>query len=177
MKDTHSDEDDEYGPALPENGGRALVRPAVPSMQDLEMRNEMAAEDALYQREDLRYERQMDRKQQKERLEEIAPRAEPGTRERQLEKKREKADQTRSFRDKSPGAAEVGETDMYGEDGIEGYKARKQEMEKKKNERELRKEEIWRARAKEREERLEEHRAKEEKTMDMFRALAKERFG
>ena len=141
------------------------------------MRNEMAVEDSLHRQEDLRYERKMDRKQQKDRLEELVPRAEPGTRERQLEKKREKADQMRSFRDKSPGAAEVGEADTFGDDGIEGYKARKQEMDKKKNERELRKEEVWRARAKEREERMEEHRAKEEKTMDMFRALAKERFG
>ena len=119
----------------------------------------------------------MDRKRQKERLEELVPRAEPATRERQLEKKREKAEQTRSFRDKSPGAAEVGDTDMFGDDGVDGYKAKTKEMEKKKNERELRKEEIWRARAKEREERLEEHRAKEAKTMDMFKSLAKERFG
>ncbi|KAL9096686.1 MAG: hypothetical protein Q9165_001174 [Trypethelium subeluteriae] len=176
-KDEDSDEDDEYGPVLPERSVRHATGPAVPGMQDLEMRNEMAVEDAHHQQEDLQYERKMDRKQQKERLDDLIPRAEPGTRERQLEKKREKADQMRSFRDKSPGAPEAGEADMFGDEGVEAYKAKKQEIEKKKNERELRKEELWRARAKEREEKLEEHKAKEEKTMEMLRALAKERFG
>ncbi|KAF2236858.1 hypothetical protein EV356DRAFT_530749 [Viridothelium virens] len=176
-KDVDSDEDDEYGPVLPESSVRHATGPAVPSIQDLEMRNEMAVKDAHHQQEDLHYERKMDRKQQKERLDDLVTRAEPGTRERQLEKKREKADQMRSFRDKSPGAPEAGEGEMFGDEGVEAYKAKKQEIEKKKNERELRKEEIWRARAKEREERLEEHKAKEEKTMEMLRALAKERFG
>jgi len=66
---------------------------------------------------------------------------------------------------------------MGGGDGIESYKKQKQEFERKKNERELRKEEILRARMAEREERLQEYRSKEEGTMTMLKALAKQRFG
>lgn len=95
-----------------------------------------------------------------------------------MEKKRETAAANREFREaKSPGAEDVGERDVMGDDGIEGYKARLQAVERKKNERELRKEEMLRARAAEREERLAEHRAKEEKTMEMLKALARQNFG
>jgi len=138
----------------------------------------MAEEDALARREDIRYARKLDRKEQKERLDEIVPRAEAGTRERQLEKKKELNEKMRAFRDKSPGAVEeVGESELMGDDGVEGFKKKKKDMERKKNERELRKEEVLRARAEEREERLQEHRAKEDKTMAMLKALAKQNFG
>ena len=73
---------------------------------------------------------------------------------------------------------DVPENDLLGgEDGIEGFKRQKREMEKKKNEREIRKEEILRARNEEREERMREYRAKEEKTMAGLVALARARFG
>ena len=95
-----------------------------------------------------------------------------------MEKKREVTVANRSFREaKSPGAEDIPEKDVMGDDGLEGYKAQVRATERKKNERELRKEEIMRARAAEREERFAEHRAKEDKTMDMLKALAKQRFG
>jgi hypothetical protein len=120
----------------------------------------------------------VDRKEQKAALDELVPRAEAGTRERQLEKKKEVNEKMKSFREKSPGAAEVPDAElMGGGDGIDGYKKQKQEFERKKNERELRKEEILRARMAEREERLQEYRQKEEGTMAMLKALAKQRFG
>ena len=74
---------------------------------------------------------------------------------------------------------EVPESDLLGEDeeGIKGFKRRKTEMDRKKNERELRKEEILRARAEEREERIRAYREKEENTMKGLVALAKARFG
>lgn len=50
-------------------------------------------------------------------------------------------------------------------------------LERKKNDRELRKEEILRARGEEREERIREYRVKEEKTMSGLVALARARFG
>ena len=53
----------------------------------------------------------------------------------------------------------------------------KVEKERKKNERELRKEEILRARAAEREVRMQVAREKEEKTMSVFREIARQRFG
>lgn len=108
----------------------------------------MAVEDEMAVREELRHARKLDRKEQKERLEEIIPRAEAGTHERRMEKKREVNDKMRSFRDQSPGAVEeIGENDLMGggeEDGIGAYKAKKKEMERKKNERELRREEVLR---------------------------------
>lgn len=95
-----------------------------------------------------------------------------------MEKKREVGAANRSFREaKSPGAEEVREGELMGDDGAEGYKALLKAGERKKNERELRKEEIMRARAAERDEKMEGHRAKEQKTMEMLKALAKQRFG
>ncbi|THX09500.1 hypothetical protein D6D18_01271 [Aureobasidium pullulans] len=170
----HDDSEDDYGPSLPTTISR--VGPSVPSMQDLQYRNELAEEDETARRQDLRFDRKMDRRSQKERLEELNPRAEPGSRERQLEKKREKAVANRAFREeKSPGAEEVGEGDLIG--GEDGIKAHLQATQRKKSERELRKEEILRAREAEREERLAEHRAKEDKTMEMLKSLARQRYG
>jgi hypothetical protein len=126
----------------------------------------MDEEDGLARRDDIRFARKLDRKEQKAALDELVPRAEAGTRERQLEKKKEVNEKMKSFREKSPGAAEVPDAElMGGGDSIE------------KNERELRKEEILRARMAEREERLQEYRTKEEGTMAMLKALAKQRFG
>jgi len=138
----------------------------------------MDVEDGLSNRDDIRFARKLDRKDQKAALDELVPRAEPGTRERQLEKKKELNEKMKGFREKSPGAAEVPEEElMGGGDGIDGYKKAKEVFERKKNERELRKEEILRARMAEREERLREYREKEDGTMEMLRRLAKERFG
>jgi hypothetical protein len=132
----------------------------------------------LERREDMRFARKVDRKQQKDALDELVPRADAGTRERQLEKKAAVNEKMKSFRERSPGAVEVPESElMGGGDGINEFKQQKQEFERKKNERELRKEEILRSRAAEREERLSEYRAKEEGTMAMLKALAKQNFG
>jgi hypothetical protein len=157
--------DDSVGPALPGQESRSRrhrMGPSIPNMQDLELKREMENEDGLARRDDIRYERKIDRKLQKEALDELVPRAEAGTRERQLEKKREVNEKMKSFREKSPGAEEVPETElMGGGDSISEFKKTKQEFERKKNERELRKEEMLRARAEEREERLSEYKQKE----------------
>lgn len=138
----------------------------------------MDAEDASTLRDDLRFARKTDLLSQKAALDELVPRAEAGTRERQLEKKKEVNEKMKSFREKSPGAAEVPDTElMGGGDGIDGYKKQKQEFERKKNDRELRKEEILRARQAERDERMQEYRKKEDGTMAMLKELAKQRFG
>ena len=124
----------------------------------------------------------MDRKEQKERLEDIAPRAEAGSKDRILEKRREKADSNRAFaagKTEAGGVEDVPETDMLGGDdgGIEGYRKQKMEMERKKNEREVRREEILRTRQADREQRIQEYKQKEERTMSGLIALAKARFG
>ena len=192
-----SESDDDIGPTLPGQESRSRsgrMGPSIPRMEDLELKKgtfvnfillvlanwnlEMDAEDGLVRRDDIRFARKLDRKEQKAALDELVPRAEAGTRERQLEKKKEVNEKMKSFREKSPGAAEVPDAElMGGGDSIEGYKKVKQEFERKKNERELRKEEILRAWMAEREERLQEYRSKEEGTMSMLKALAKQRFG
>jgi len=128
--------------------------------------------------EQRRKDRKGERKIVKERLEELVPRAEAGTKERQLEKKREKAAADKTFRERnSPGAEEMKEGDLFGDDGVDSYKAKLKMDEKKKSEREIRKEEILRTRAVERESRLAEHRTKEDETMKMLKAIAVQRFG
>ena len=174
--------------------------PAIPNLQDLELKRgrvtdhkiqpriltmflpELEEDDSQVHRQDIRYDRKADRKQQKEHLEELVPRAEAGSKDRMLEKKREKADSNRAFasaKTEAGGVEEVPESDLLGdEDGvIEGFKKQKREMDRKKNDREVRREEILRARNEEREERMREYRAKEEKTMAGLVALAKARFG
>lgn len=124
---------------------------------------------------DIRYERKIDRRAQKDALEELVPRAEPGTHERKMEKKKELNEKLRSFREVSPGG-EVDEETLMGDaggGGTEGFAMKKAALQRKKNERELRREQILQARIAEREEKLNEHREKEEKTMQMLRSLAK----
>ncbi|KIW18449.1 hypothetical protein PV08_02737 [Exophiala spinifera] len=195
--DDEDDEEDEdgYGPTLPESAktsqgqGRMLKGgrhgATIPSLQDLRSRDEQAREDAVaaraQQRQDLNYSRALDRKLQRDRLDEIAPRAEPGTRERQLEKKREKADSNRAFASAKGGGGdmeEVRDADMMGEeDSLAEMKRMQKENERKKNERELRKEEILRARRAEREARVAGLKEKEEKTMSMLKEIVRQRFG
>jgi len=198
--------DDLVGPTLPGQDvamrkGSMRAGPAIPNLQDLELKRgilplrvgpltqlivlfvlELQQEDLQFHRQDLRHDRKLDRKQQKERLDEIMPRAEAGSKDRMLEKKREKANSDRAFasaKTEAGGVEEVPESDLLGgeDGGIEGFKKQKREMDRKKNERELRKEEILRARMEEREERIREYKAKEEKTMSGLVALAKARFG
>ncbi|KAI7154384.1 hypothetical protein KC349_g7694 [Hortaea werneckii] len=179
--DDEDEDEDEYGPALPTSEAKPLG-PTVPSLQDLQHRQELLEDDREAHRAQIRADRRLDRKTQKERLEELVPRAEPGTRERQLEKKQEKASANRDFRDAKDGGAgemwEVGDKElMGGADGEDDYKAQVKARERQKNQREIRKEEVLRARAAEREGRVAEHRRKEERTMGMLRELAKQRFG
>ncbi|KAG9379840.1 hypothetical protein A1F94_010196 [Pyrenophora tritici-repentis] len=64
--------------------------------------------------------RKQDRTLQKARLEDLVPRADAGTRERQLEKKREVISTLQSFRDaKEAGDVEVAESDLMGDDGVD----------------------------------------------------------
>lgn len=180
--DDDSDEDN-FGPAPPKDVARHRGHgPTVPRMDDLTYRNEMRAEEGARDRsiyaEDTRYERKTERKAQKDRLDELVPRADPGSRERQLEKKRETTSTLQSFRDaKENGDIEVAEADLMGDDGIDAFKRKKKQDERQKNEREIRREEIARAREAERDERLAERREKESKTMDFLKQLAQERYG
>lgn len=112
---------------------------------------------------------------------ELAPRAEPGTRERQLEKRREAAAANRSFaegrRGGSPEGAPEEELMGSGDNDLTTLRKEKDKEQRKKNEREIRREEILRARAAEREERIQKYHEKEQETMGWLHTLAKQRFG
>ncbi|KAK8034631.1 grisea protein [Apiospora rasikravindrae] len=179
------EDDDDYGPRMPDKARRTTTAtgragPGIPNLQDLDLRREQAEEDKTEQIAQLRLQRKADRAEQKARLEELVPRAEAGTRERQLEKKREVNEKLKSFRERSPGgAAEVVDDKelMGGGDSVAEYKQAKAAAERRKTERELRREEIERARAAEREEKLREYREREEDTMAVFKEIARQRFG
>ncbi|OTB00933.1 hypothetical protein M426DRAFT_323922 [Hypoxylon sp. CI-4A] len=196
-KDEDEDEDEEFGPTLPPSATSQTQPtsvvvvsrhgPGIPTLQDLSLRREAAAESHQQSVADLRLARKLDRTTQRERLDELAPRAEPGSRERQLEKKRAVNDKMRGFRERSPGGAggaEVGEAELMGggggddgDDGLAEYKRMKGLAERRKTDREVRREEESRARAAEREERVREYRIREEGVLEGLRRIAKERFG
>lgn len=173
------DDDDEYGPILPTDSGRRM-NVSVPSMDDIAHRDELNQEDREAQRQALRDARKADRALQKERLEDIAPRAEAGTRERQLEKRQMVNDKMRTFRDRSPnGAMEAGDEKelMGGGDSVEEYKRAKEQEKRRKTEREIRREEIDRAKREEMEKRRQAWVEREEATVSMLRDLARQQFG
>ncbi|KAI4698297.1 uncharacterized protein J4E84_001433 [Alternaria hordeiaustralica] len=175
--------DDDFGPAPPTNLPRHSGHgPTIPNMDDLTLRNELVSSDLTTSQshylDSLRHARKTDRQSQKAALDDLIPRADPNTRDRQLEKKREVTSTLNSFRDaKEAGEVDVPESDLMGDDGIDVYKKKKKEQERQKNEREIRREEIARAREAERNERLSERREKEAGTMEFLRRIAKERFG
>ncbi|CEL07944.1 hypothetical protein ASPCAL11098 [Aspergillus calidoustus] len=188
---THGDEyntgveedgDDEYGP-MPHYGPAA--GPTIPTMQDLDLRKESAIEDSLAERHDARRQRRAEIRTHKAELrhleEEVAPRAEPGTHERKVEKRREAAAANKAFaesrRGGSPEAAPDDELMGSGENDLEAIKSAREREQRKKNEREIRREEILRARTAEREERVKRYKEKEEETIGWLKTLAKQRFG
>ena len=179
------EENDDYGPALPAGAITARSRaagPSIPTIEDIRERREIEAEKAREERNTsrlaLRMERKSEHKLQQDKLDEIAPRAEAGTRERQLEKKREKAASNKAFADARERSPEFRDDDvMGGGEEIADIKRTKKDEQRKKNEREIRREEILRARTAEREERMKGMREKEDRTVAMLRELAQSRFG
>ncbi|KAF2859295.1 hypothetical protein K470DRAFT_259052, partial [Piedraia hortae CBS 480.64] len=154
----YEDEEDEYGPAAPTH---------EPPPRDKTLAT---------LRKDLKAERKVD----KARFEELNPRAPPGSRERFLEKKRETAAANKSFRERNDDPThEIADKDLMGDNGDEKEEIRKrlEKEQRQKSEREMKREEVLRAREAEREERLAKYRAKEEKTMEMLMELARKRFG
>lgn len=180
------DDDDDYGPPPPpgQHGGSSQRSgPGMPTVEDLTLRreDEQAAREAA--REDLRLARKADRALQRERLDEIVPRAQAGTRERQLEKRALVSEKMRSFKEAradAGGVEEVGDGELMGggaEDDVQALKRAMAAQQRKKTERELRREAEARARMEEREERLREWREREEEKMKSLKELAKARFG
>ncbi|KAL8359903.1 hypothetical protein RB598_008313 [Gaeumannomyces tritici] len=188
--DGESDDDDGFGPPPPPPGGAAPARgrawpasstrqgPGIPTTQDLEERRAADDEARQAERRAGALARRADRAEQKERLDELAPKADAGTRERRLEKRRELNDKLRGFREGSAGAADVGDGElMGGGDGADDFRAALASQQRKKTERELRREEEARARAEELRKRLQNYHAREDRVVGALKELAKQRFG
>jgi hypothetical protein len=184
-------DDEEFGPTLPRSAfnhhrAKSSTRsgPSIPNFDDLRHARELAVEDAVASREHALRDHRADRKSEqsirRSHLDEIAPRAEPGTRERQLEKRRELAASNRAFASTKtdPTDVELPEADVMGDEQSLGELKRLKEMEeRKRTEREIRREEVLRAKRAERELRMKVMKEKEEKTMEMLREIARARFG
>lgn len=210
MNDVDEDDDEDYGPNLPSRlqmpkSGGPSSSPAIPTMQDLELRKgmvlsilsqtypmltyppiESAIEDAIEARHEARKQHRAEihshKSEMRQIIEEVAPRAEPGTHERRMQKRQEASASNRAFADSrrggSPGAAAPDEMLMgSGENDLAEMKKEQEKVQRKKNEREIRREEIMQARAAEREERVQQYRQKEEDTIGWLKTLAKQRFG
>ncbi|KAH8695359.1 hypothetical protein BGW36DRAFT_382536 [Talaromyces proteolyticus] len=190
-EEEEEEEEEEYGPKLSNltiSSRNKRSGPTIPNLQDLELQRENTLEDAVFARSTALTRHKEELNSHKNHLrtieDEVAPRAEPGTHERKMEKKREKAAANREFaagkRGGSPSMDAAPDSELLGgggDDDLETLKRAKEQEKKKKNEREIRREEIMRARRAEREERLTEYRKKEEETMGWLKALAKQRFG
>ncbi|KAL4873419.1 hypothetical protein BDV12DRAFT_159957 [Aspergillus spectabilis] len=174
---------------MPQAGIRSrgpALGPAIPTLQDLELQRETAQEDALEGRHDARQIHRAEIRSHKSSLrhmeDEVAPRAEPGTHERRMEKRREAAASNKAFADARRGGSPTDgapddELMGSGENDLSAIKNAREREQRKKNEREIRREEILRARAAEREERVKQYREKEEETIGWLKTLAKQRFG
>lgn len=177
-KRSDEDEDEDYGPVLPPSNSSRRSGPGIPSLQDLSLRAELNEEDRQASITALRAARKADRTVQKERLDDIVPRAEAGTRERQLEKRQMVNEKMRDFRERSPGMAAGDEKElMGGGDELQEYKRIKEQEQRKKTDREIRREEVERAKREEMEERRRAWKEREDGTMGMLRELARQRFG
>ncbi|KAI1197800.1 hypothetical protein F5X97DRAFT_324014 [Nemania serpens] len=193
--DNDDENDDDYGPMLPtqhdpdhvtrrtKSPSQTKSGPGIPTLSDLTLRHELEASALDDARAHLRQERKADRTQQRERLDEAAPRADAGSQARRLEKKREVRDANAAFagaKASSGDMPELADAELMGGGGgggVEEYKRLRQQAERKKTEREIRREEVLRAKKEEREERARVHREREAVTVDMLREIARSRFG
>ncbi|KAI1827020.1 hypothetical protein F4861DRAFT_465459 [Xylaria intraflava] len=187
------EEDDDYGPTLPNQTGsnntttksgslwQTKHGPVIPTIADLTLRRELEASDLQDARDQLRRDRRADRALQKERLEDLAPRADAGSHARRLEKRQDARQANAAFAGARSAneVPEIADADLLGAEGggVEEYRRMRREAERRKTEREVRREEILRARREEREERVREYRAREAHTVDMLREMARSRFG
>lgn len=163
---------------------------SIPSAYDIMLTGlplaESAIEDSISARKTARKEHRADvhahKSARRDLEDEVAPRAEPGTHERRLERRRDNAAANRSFAETRRGgspmdAAPEEELMGSGENDLQTIKRTQEKEERKKNEREIKREEILRARTVEREERVQRYRQKEDETIGWLKALAKQRFG
>lgn len=202
MDDEDAEDEDDYAPPMPpappqqpaggppgessgsisqapSTKGNPKAGPTIPSLQDLELRRNLEAEAREAQLSSLRLLRHADRAEQKARLDDLAPRAEAGTRERQLEKRRLTTEAMRDFASarEAGEVQEVADPELLGAGGADDYRRMLANLQQRRTEREVRREEVARARNAERDERIREARAREEERVGVLREMARQRFG
>lgn len=118
-------------------------------------------------------ERKHQRRVEKERLEELLPRSDAGTRERKMEKRAETNAANRAFREKSPEVT-ISDATLMGGDDIKADLLNQKRIEAA---REARREEIQRNKEAERLKRRSDLEKREDGTMEMLKRLAEERWG
>ena len=187
QEQAEDDDDDAFGPALPQSNPSstliATAGPSIPNTHDLRARDEdiASARTATFHAAytELTASRASERKLHASALDDLTSRAAPGTKDRQLEKRREAAYGNRSFADGAHegGMTEMVDEDVMGTDGLVELKRLKEAEGRKKSEREVKREEMMRARKAEREEQVRGMREREERTVGMLKELARARFG
>ncbi|KAK3303317.1 uncharacterized protein B0T15DRAFT_539832 [Chaetomium strumarium] len=167
---------------IPTPAAATAPGPTIPTQADLSLRDEALAVLRESELTALRLARRAHRQEQKALLDEaLPPRADAGTRERRLEKRREVNEKMRGFREKSPGGpvGDVPEGELLGGGATaeEEYRAIVRARAEKRKERVSRREEAERARMAEREERVRAYREREARVVEGLRELARQRFG
>ncbi|KAK4178679.1 hypothetical protein QBC36DRAFT_385703 [Triangularia setosa] len=179
------EDDDEYGPVLPSQVRQGTTcshrhGPKIPTRDDLLHRDEILEMERDNALEDHRYERKTFRKSHRELLDELVPKADAGSRERKLEKKKEVNEKLKGFAQaKEEGVEEVGDKDLMGggDDALEELRRMKRLREQRQNQRQSKRDEEEMLRRQEREERVREYKEREERVMEGLRGLVRERFG
>ncbi|KAI0778914.1 hypothetical protein BD413DRAFT_632463 [Trametes elegans] len=152
--------------AGPSSSGR-VIGPAMPSAADRQFAQEAADEHRAAERD---YKRKRERKEAKERMEDLVGPKEVG-RAGQLEKKKAQREANRAYREKGDEGLEVDDsTLMGGGDSFQAQLARREAA--KQRFQDKRSEQMSATR-----ERAEALRQKDKATMDMFMQMAKEKFG
>ncbi|KAI0274802.1 hypothetical protein BC834DRAFT_815672 [Gloeopeniophorella convolvens] len=150
-----------------DTGVRRVQGPAMPSPADRILARETIEEDAAAERE---YQRKRDKKEARERIEDMVGPRQVG-RERMLEKKQERRESDRAFREKGDEGLELDEKTLLG--GGDSFKAQIARRDAARGKRESAREEKMAATR----ERAAAVREKDKATMDMFMQMAKAKYG
>ncbi|CAA7264986.1 unnamed protein product [Cyclocybe aegerita] len=163
---TYGQETPSAGPSRSSGSGR-VIGPAMPSASDLTLAREL---DAERREEERAHKKKRDKKEVKERVEDIVG-PKPVGREGMLEKKKMRRENDRAFREKGDEGLEVDESTLLGGgDSFRDQIARRDMAKSRYNQKAEERETAMRERAT-------AYKEKEKATMDMFQQLAKQRFG
>lgn len=161
-----------------QDGGKRVYGPTLPTEADLLLRREELESDARREAEQRQTERHAQqkrhRKEERARIEEVAPKGDAG-RERRVQQKKDKKEQMRGFRERSA-EVQLEESELYGDGGdtFQSKKGRQEAVQQQKRDKQLdfllEKDAALR-------ERRQAAQSKEQRTMEMLRRLAQERYG